>query len=176
MINLITGYNNTGKTTWLCYDMNKKHNDTTLFANIQYLADYRWFQKNFWKYFLFGDEESKTYYLKELKQNNWSHKVLYFNQPENGLHPSLQSKLVKEFIKLDNEGYDLYIETHSDHIINATRVAIKQGLIKPEDVKVLFFKAIDDFVEIKINEKGKWRKTPIGFCNEYDKQLSLLFL
>jgi hypothetical protein len=174
MINLITGYNNTGKTTWI---------EEKVYEKIwEYLRTFEDFgqddeedSEEAVRLFRYECTVGKLYY-DSLGYNQTLPLPVYFNYPENGLHPSLQSKLVEEFIKLHNEGYDVYIETHSDHIINATRVAIKQGLIKPEDVKVLFFKAIDDIVEVKINEKGDWRKAPIGFCDEYDKQLSLLFL
>ena len=161
MITLVTGYNNTGKTTWIYNDMTPK-----LSKYLQHI-DYS-FRDN--------AEKINNIFINIDKYTNKDVMIRFYEYPEHKLHPSLQSKLVEEFVKIHNEEYDVYIETHSDHIINATRVAIKQGLIKLEDVKVLFFKAVNDFVEIKIDGKGDFMKTPTGFCDEYDKQLSLLFL
>ena len=101
--------------------------------------------------------------------------VIYYNQPENGLHPSLHSKVIEEVINIHNQGYDIYIETHSDHIINAVRVAVKQGLIKCEDVKVLFFKAVGEIAEVTINKRGRIvEDCPDGFCDQYEINLDKL--
>jgi hypothetical protein len=190
MINLITGYNNTGKTTWIADTITDRYNVCCKFLWVEndgyvnritstkldsddYIreSELRYVPKNY-------TDKKEDYNNCELWMGYFHSDlapVIYYNQPENGLHPSLHSNVVEEVIKLHNQGYDIYIETHSDHIVNATRVAIKQGLIKPEDVKVLFFKAIDDFVEIKINERGRFvNETPKGFCDQHRINLGKL--
>ena len=163
MINLITGYNNTGKSDWIYNQIRPKIS----FYLKQNDSDFTDEREGDWELVNSLFEQLKHYPDKEIL-------TVYYNQPENGLHSSLQSKLVDKFVKLHNEGYDLYIETYSDHIINSIRVAIKQGLIKSNDVKVLFFKAVDDIVKIEIDKRGTTNIEIDGFCDEYEKHLIVL--
>jgi predicted ATPase len=170
MITLVTGYNNTGKTTWIINEITKAigyFNKEYLFKNPSEFDNN--ITSSYYKLFNKYSFCTSTHLFHTDNKN-----IFYFNQPENGLHPSFQSKLAEEFIKLHNEGYDLYIETYSDHIINSIRVAIKQGLIKSNDVKVLFFKAANDIVEIKIDKRGTTNIEIDGFCDEYEKHLIAL--
>jgi hypothetical protein len=173
MINLITGYNNTGKTTWI---------EEKVYEKIwKYLSTFEDFgnddegdSEEVVRLFKYECTVGKLYY----DSTNFKQDLplpVYYNYPENGLHPSLHSKVIEEVIKLHNLDYDIYIETHSDHIVNAVRIAIKQGLIKCEDVKVLFFKATDKIEEIKIQERGRFvNESPKGFCDQHRINLGKL--
>jgi predicted ATPase len=174
MITLITGYNNTGKTTWIAETIGEK---LKCDVKLDSYGDNYGYNVIFDKY---GTDDSEDWYcfregLNHCKQLDINvHKTICYIYPENCLHSLNQSELVNQYIEWNNKGFDIYIETHSDHIINAIRVAIKQVLIKPEDVKVLFFKAINDFVEIVIDNNGQFNKRPIGFCDEYGNQIDKL--
>ena len=53
------------------------------------------------------------------------YKKVIIGNPEAHLHPSAQSKLGKFLAKMAYAGVQIIIETHSDHIINGIRIAIK---------------------------------------------------
>lgn len=168
MLALVTGFNNTGKTTWIADTISKEYN---VYCQFQYydapgfnieIGDYEAesFRESYFKIetdgnLLFSNGNTYFQYIEGIYKSTETCKCIYVNYSENGLHPSLHSKVIEEVIKLHKLGFDIYNETHSDHIVNAVRVAIKQGLIKCEDVNVLFFKAIDEIVEVKINQRGR---------------------
>ena len=84
-------------------------------------------------------------------------------------------------------GVQLFVETHSDHVINGVRVAIKEGVIKPVDAKVAFFffflheatsKDGKNMVEVYASERdifidnnGALSEYPTDFLDEWNNQL-----
>ena len=65
--------------------------------------------------------------------------LIVIENPETHLHPKGQANLAKLIALVAEQGVQIIIETHSDHIINGLRVATKQKFIKPNNSKVLFF-------------------------------------
>ena len=73
-------------------------------------------------------------------------------------------------------GVQIIIETHSDHIINGIRIAIKNKEISNNDVIFNSFSKGEElgenFVEeISIDENGKLNKWPEGFFDQYEKDM-----
>ncbi|MDQ7062055.1 MAG: DUF3696 domain-containing protein [Sulfurimonas sp.] len=102
-----------------------------------------------------------------LNSNTKQGKVIVEN-PEAHLHPSAQSKLGKFLSKIANAGVQVIIETHSDHIINGIRIAIKNKEISNKKVVFNSFsrgEALGENVveEISIQENGKLSRWPDGF-------------
>jgi len=114
---------------------------------------------------------------------------IIIENPEIHLHPKAQSALIDFLVKVANTGVQIFIESHSDHVLNALRIATKNNLLKPEDSSILFFdKNIvnnsNDITSILIDEKGKLhRKTsegtiakiPKGFFDEWTNSMAKLF-
>lgn len=103
-------------------------------------------------------------------------KVQIIENPESHLHPKGQAQMGRLLAKAANAGQQLFIETHSDHIINGIRVAVKEGLLNPEDVIFHFFdkpKGQKDVVisPIRIDKDGNLSDYPDGFLDEWDNQL-----
>ena len=74
-------------------------------------------------------------------------------------------------------GIQVVLETHSDHVLNGIRVAIKQGDIGHEDVQINFFRHEDGRSCIdtpRIDQDGHIDLWPDDFFDEWDKQLSEL--
>lgn len=113
------------------------------------------------------------YYLLRLQSN-----YFIIENLENGLHPSVQTKLMDIIIRLAIENDNkIFIETHSDHIINAARVAVKENILNINDIGIYNFSLIDGITHIdmiKILENGKLEYRPQYFLDEWDKQLSKL--
>lgn len=116
------------------------------------------------------------------KTNEAMQKILYkdrfvfIENPEAHLHPTAQSKLGKFLAKMANSGVQIIIETHSDHIINGIRIAIKNKEISNKDVVFNSFskgKGLgENYVEeILIDENGRLDKWPKGFFDQYENDM-----
>ena len=107
--------------------------------------------------------------------------LLIIENPESHLHPSGQS-LVGRLIALASEnGVQIIIETHSDHIINGVRASVKNKKIDANKVIVYFLSRDLESEEhstnaekIEINQNGKIDNWPEGFFDEWDKSLDIL--
>ena len=103
--------------------------------------------------------------------------IVIVENPESHLHPKAQVELARLCAKASMEGVQIVIETHSDHFLNAIRVAIKEELISENMVSIYFFNREEkniDVAEIKVNKNGKIDKWPKGFFDEWDIQLEKL--
>ena len=60
-------------------------------------------------------------------------------QPEVHLHPKAQAQLSSLLVELANHGHHAFIvETHSDYMIDRTRIEIRRGNISPKDVSLIY--------------------------------------
>ncbi len=107
--------------------------------------------------------------------------LLILENPEAHLHPGGQAKIGKLLAIAAANGIQIIVETHSDHILNGIRVAVKKKLIKPEQTNLLFFhgEVIEDqfkhyILNPKIDRNGRIDQWPEGFFDEWDRQLSEL--
>lgn len=99
--------------------------------------------------------------------------MLIIENPEAHLHPAAQSRIMEFLIKTANvRNLQLVIETHSDHIVNGLRIAIKNGVLKENDANILFFSDDENPVEvIRCDKNGLLSTTPDDFLDEWTLQL-----
>ncbi|RKZ39132.1 MAG: DUF3696 domain-containing protein [Gammaproteobacteria bacterium] len=107
--------------------------------------------------------------------------LLIIENPESHLHPQGQARLGKLFAQAAEQGVQLFIETHSDHVLNGVRVATKQQLISPENVGIFFFERHleanehrTEIIQPIIDENGRINQWPSGFFDEWGNQLDEL--
>ena len=107
--------------------------------------------------------------------------LLIIENPESHLHPSGQSLIGKLIALASQNGVQIAIETHSDHIINGVRAAVKNKDLAPENVIVYFLSRdlssaehCTNVEKIEINQNGKIDYWPEGFFDEWDKSLNIL--
>lgn len=107
--------------------------------------------------------------------------TLIIENPESHLHPRGQSKIAELILLAASSGVQVFVETHSDHVINAVRVAIRNKIIPREEVKVYYFNRDSnnpahktELKQIFIDENGKIDEWPKGFFDEWDNQLDKL--
>ena len=107
--------------------------------------------------------------------------LIIIENPESHLHPQGQAKLGELLARAANDGVQLIIESHSDHLFNGIRVAIKNKQISTDDVSVFYFEREDNSNEHvtqisqpEIDENGRISHQPRGFMDEYSKQLDQL--
>ena len=102
--------------------------------------------------------------------------ILVVENPEAHLHPSAQSMITKFLCLVANCGVQVFVETHSEHILNALRVMVVQKNVKPQDINVMYFDSgLDNYFEsITIEENGKLDHWPVNFFDQAEKDLNVL--
>lgn len=105
--------------------------------------------------------------------------IILIENPEAHIHPKGQSVLMELMAKAVSYGVQIIIETHSDHIINGSLVAVKNRIITPEHISIYYFErdenqhtAISHSLEISRN--GHIKNPPKGFFDQIDIDLRTL--
>jgi predicted ATPase len=103
-----------------------------------------------------------------------SESLIIMEQPEIHLHPKAQSILADLFIDtVTNKKKSMIIETHSEHLLNRIRRRVAEGLIKPQDVVIYYFKPSENECKIttlELNDLGQYIHYPDGFFDEDYKE------
>lgn len=104
--------------------------------------------------------------------------------PEAHLHPSAQAKIAKVLIDYSKKkNLQTFIETHSDHVLNALLKAIKKKDLSSEDMQLLFFSCriteeghTEAKVEnLKVTDMGHIQRPPKKFFEQYALDLRELY-
>jgi predicted ATPase len=105
-------------------------------------------------------------------------KIIVIENPESHIHPRGQAELGKLIAFSASLGTQLFVETHSDHILNGIRVAVKEELISKEEVNISYFDKITTDTEqytritqIKVDKHGELSEYPKDFMDEWNNQL-----
>ncbi len=116
--------------------------------------------------------------------------IVIIENPEAHLHPRGQAEMGNLIARAAAYGVQVFVETHSDHVINGIRVAVKKGIVKPGDVNIAFFERKGHDIEaedgtkhkeyyaevrnIKVDSKGSLSEYPEDFMDEWNNQLMRL--
>lgn len=102
--------------------------------------------------------------------------ILIVENPEAHLHPSAQSMITKFLSLIAESGIQVFIETHSEHIVNALRVMVVQDPRRAEEINVMYFdnKLENYFESIAIGANGKLDHWPVNFFDQSEKDLNVL--
>lgn len=105
--------------------------------------------------------------------------LVLIENPEAHLHPAAQSKLAAFLTRIVSSGVQIILETHSDHIINGVRKAVRDEMINKQDALIYFFKQIespeqDKVTSIEIDKKGNLTDWPKGFFDQLDDDFEAL--
>lgn len=103
---------------------------------------------------------------------------IVIENPEAHLHPGAQSRMMDFLISIaKKKELQLFIETHSDHVINALRIAIKNNKyeIKESDSSIIHFsREADGNLNsniIFIDREGNLSDYPTDFMEEWGNQM-----
>jgi len=107
--------------------------------------------------------------------------VVIIENPEAHLHPKGQTKMGELLARAASAGIQIIVETHSDHILNSLRIAVKHKVLTPEQISINFFRREEyagypytEVVPIAINNEGQLNYWPEEFFDEWDKNLQEL--
>jgi len=133
------------------------------------------------------------------EDNDQENELVVIENPEAHLHPSAQS-MMGVFLSYMANYIQIIVETHSDHIINGIRKAVKSKILLNDEVIFNFFESIRDVnnykkiegndeivINIKIyddtninhtkvnlievNEEGDLEEWPEGFFDQFEKDM-----
>lgn len=96
------------------------------------------------------------------------------------LHPLGQSRLTNLLARVASTGVQVLLETHSDHVVNGVRLAVKDKVLSPEDSAIYYFQRREgeeggnEAIQIRIDRDGRIDQWPEGFFDEWDKSLAEL--
>ncbi|MBF0402304.1 MAG: DUF3696 domain-containing protein [Magnetococcales bacterium] len=104
--------------------------------------------------------------------------VLVIDSPEAHLHPMGQSRMGYFLATMAAAGVQVLIETHSDHVLNGVRIAVKDRKIAPDQVALHFFQSPANqsaqVTFLQIDGQGHVSGWPAGFFDQAEKDLANL--
>ena len=101
--------------------------------------------------------------------------LILIENPEVHLHPSGQALMGQFLAEAAHAGVQIIAETHSDHVLNGVRRAVKSGKAKADEVAIHFFQ--DRFrnesqvLSPMLDPSGNIDVWPDGFFDQFDKDL-----
>ncbi|RQO60565.1 DUF3696 domain-containing protein [Paucibacter sp. KBW04] len=105
--------------------------------------------------------------------------ILLLENPEAHLHPRGQAALGRLLAMCCADGVQIIVETHSDHLLNGIRVAVKQKAIDADSVALHYFQreilsGESQTESPRILPDGQLDRWPEGFFDQWDKSLDAL--
>jgi len=109
--------------------------------------------------------------------------LIIIENPESHIHPRGQAELGKLIALVAMNDVQVIIETHSDHILNGIRVAVKENDLTSEKVQLFYFeRKVEDteqfskITNIEIYPNGDLSTYPQNLLEEWSRQLIKLVL
>ncbi|MGW4299123.1 AAA family ATPase [Streptomyces sp. NPDC004646] len=103
--------------------------------------------------------------------------LILLENPEAHLHPKGQTRMAALISAAAATGAQMVIETHSDHVLNGVRIAVKQGALRPDDAIIHFFRGNGSGAEVitpRVDKDGMLAQWPEGFFDEWENSLDQL--
>ena len=106
--------------------------------------------------------------------------LLLIENPEVHLHPAGQAAMGAFLAEVAAAGVQVILETHSDHVLNGIRRAVKKRVLAPDDAALHFFRLRQDdeqegAVQVAspiLDRDGNVDMWPEGFFDQFDKDMN----
>ena len=100
--------------------------------------------------------------------------IVIVENPEAHLHPEAQLRLTELLVWLASRGVQVFIETHSEHVMNAVRLAVlkEEFDIRNDQIGVFFFDSDYSKRDLKIEKNGRINDWPSRFFDQYQHELA----
>ena len=107
--------------------------------------------------------------------------LVLLENPEAHLHPKGQFQLGELMARAASCGIQIVVESHSDHVLNGIRVAIRQGILTPEQLCLYYLERnpqsdqmSSQVISPHVDKNGRINQWPDGFFDEWEKSLEQL--
>jgi predicted ATPase len=107
--------------------------------------------------------------------------VIVVDSPEAHLHPLGQSQMGLFLATLAASGVQIIVETHSDHVLNGVRLAVKNTILAHDEAMIHFFNPRPKdasepahVISPQIDPQGNVSNWPSGFFDQAEKDLAAL--
>ena len=106
--------------------------------------------------------------------------LMFVENPEAHLHPKGQSAIGRFLALAANSGVQMVVETHSDHLLNGVRLAVKHGDVPATDVSIQFFargegETTPEILTLIVDTEGRIGDWPRGFFDQLEQDLVELY-
>ena len=106
--------------------------------------------------------------------------LLLVENPEVHLHPAGQAMMGEFLAEVASASVQVILETHSDHVLNGIRRAVKKKTLAPEDAALHFFRPRQDVERHGVTQAesptldadGNIDSWPDGFFDQFDKDMN----
>lgn len=107
--------------------------------------------------------------------------VFLVENPEAHLHPKGQSHIGYFLAMMAFSGVQIFVETHSEHVLNGIRIAALKNRMNPEEISINFFSIQNNDTEakhlverIELTERMEMNHWPEGFMDQEEEDLRRL--
>ena len=105
--------------------------------------------------------------------------LLLVENPEAHLHPAGQSAIGGFLAQVAADGVQVFLETHSDHVLNGIRVSVAEGTaaLDEEQAVIHFFRSGEDEAgaeAMAVRQSGQLTGWPAGFFDQAQVDLATL--
>lgn len=103
--------------------------------------------------------------------------LLIIENPEVHLHPAGQAQMGLFLAEVASAGVQVVVETHSDHVFNGIRRAVRSKNLQTDQVVLHFLKSRDEVLGQQVTSptldaEGNIDHWPEGFFDQFDKDLN----
>ena len=103
--------------------------------------------------------------------------ILVVDSAEAHLHPRAQSAVGRLLGQMAGAGLQIFVETHSDHLLSGIRLAVREGLVPPDDVALHFVGqdgVAGQVTTLAMDRSGAVSDWPEGFFDQAENDLAIL--
>ncbi len=103
--------------------------------------------------------------------------LVIIENPEAHLHPAGQTSLAELASRAAESGAQVILETHSEHVLNGVRLAVRDQILSPDQVAIHYFER--EGLEVRVTtpmlaSNGQLDVWPAGFFDQHERNLSRL--
>lgn len=99
--------------------------------------------------------------------------IILIENPEVHLHPAGQARMGQFMADVARAGIQVLVETHSDHVLNGVRRAVKESQLTADEVAIHFFRPRTEgqpqVLSPTMDDSGNIDDWPEGFFDQFDK-------
>ena len=107
--------------------------------------------------------------------------LLILEHPVDFMHPKMQSIFTHLMVTIANENVQLFVESHSDHLVNGMLIAVKQKFLKRKNVQLFFFETLythDEAYSVVLKptfkKDGRLENCPLNLFKQFDDDMTAL--